>query len=143
MWLGETLEPMNEEHGDAASFYHDPSVDAERRETLRLVAAGFGFLVIFVGYIIGTYATWEATCSMGWGKTMDADPSSFLGRFCLGETAYKDDDHFILWVAPLMSYLVLASRWVGGRSARWIVAAVLVSGTLAFLYYSPFLFLPG
>lgn len=79
----------------------------------------------------------------GWGRDMEADPNSTLGRFCSAQTRYADDQHFLLWPVPLIAALVLGLQWVRGRSLWWLLDAIVAAVVLAFLYYSPFLFLPS
>ncbi len=109
-----------------------------RKLTVLMCLAAFVLL-----HLVGTLITWEMSCSMAFGSDMNADPNSTLGRFCRGQSAYQDNHHFYFWVVPPIVFLVMGWRWAKRRDLRWLAGAWLVCGALAFLYYSPFLLLPG
>ena len=113
---------------------------AEGARWLGLVLSG---VLFFVLYVVGTFLTWESTCSMAFGQDMEATPGSPLARFCLGQSTYQDNHHFWLWPIPLVAFGVVGAVWVLMGEWRWYGITWLTGALLAFLYYSPFLLLPG
>jgi len=107
---------------------------------LGLVLSG---VIFFAVYALGTFITWGSTCDISFGQEMEARPGSRLARFCLGQSAYQDNHHFWLWPVPLLGFAVVGIDWVLIGEWTWYGWTWLAGAVLAFLYYSPFLLLPG